>query len=412
MKQLTLSILFSLLSIIAFAQQGTFTIKGTINWRNSGYLYLTYQDKNGLERTDSSAIVNQTFHFKGEVDEPKNAYLRNSTKIWNMDDPNYASFFIEPSEMKLEITEGDYKNFKLKGSKTQDEVGQLAQLKASIMAERKPYYDAFKMANEQYMQATKAKLPQGEQDALSQKAEHRRNQLGPFKVKLDKVDYAFISKHTNSYLAAYLMIFKVANLPLDSIELFYTNFSPKVKQSSFGKQIAQEITKLKKGSPSALATLFSAIDIEGKALSLADFKGKYVLLDFWASWCVPCRAGNPHLKKLYTEYKLKGLEIIGVADDDTQPDAWKAAVAKDDIGMWKHVLRGLKRTASGFDRTHDISDNFGINTLPTKILIDREGKIIGRYGGGSENDEAMDRKLEAVLGSIRQSQTDIKKEKF
>ncbi|RYG08102.1 MAG: TlpA family protein disulfide reductase, partial [Chitinophagaceae bacterium] len=140
-----------------------------------------------------------------------------------------------------------------------------------------------------------------------------------------------------------------------------------------------------------------AIDIGGKPLSLADFKGKYVLLDFWASWCVPCREGNPHLKKLYAQYKNKGLEIIGVSDDDSKPYAWKAAVAQDQIGMWKHVLRGLKRVGDTYDRTNDISENFGIHTLPTKILIDRNGKIVGRYGGGGESDEAMDKKLAEIF---------------
>ncbi|MCK7555659.1 hypothetical protein MKQ70_11790 [Chitinophaga sedimenti] len=72
---------------------------------------------------------------------------------------------------------------------------------------------------------------------------------------------------------------------------------------------------------------------------------------------------------------------------------------QDGIGVWKHVLRGLKQVNGQFDRTNDISDSFGIHTLPTKILIDGNGKIIGRYGGGGENDEAMDKKLAEIFGS-------------
>ncbi len=397
MNKIGLLVMLVVMSISGFAQQTTFNIKGTINWKNSGYLYLSYQDKNGKAKTDSSVIVNQTFQFTGEINEPTNAYLRNSLKIRNMDDANYTSLFIEPGNMKLEITEGDYKNFKLKGSKTQDEAAQLAKLKTSINAELKPHYEAYKVANEEYSKAIKARLPQQEQDKLHKIANDIRNRFEPFNKRLDQIDYTFISKNPNSYLPAYLMIFKVSGLPLDSVELFYTNFSPKVKQSAFGKQIADEIIKLKKGAPGAVATVFASTDIEGKPLSLADFKGKYVLLDFWASWCVPCREGNPHLKKLYAQYKAKGFEIIGISDDDTKPEAWRAAVGQDGIGMWKHILRGLKRTSEGYDRTNDISGNFGIHTLPTKILIDKEGKIIGRYGGGGESDEAMDKKLAEVL---------------
>jgi cytochrome oxidase Cu insertion factor (SCO1/SenC/PrrC family) len=112
-------------------------------------------------------------------------------------------------------------------------------------------------------------------------------------------------------------------------------------------------------------------------------------------------AGNPHLLSLYSKYKNKGkgLEIIGVSDDDGHPDAWKKAVDKDKIDVWKHVLRGLKQLPGyKFDRSADISDRYGIHSLPTKVLIDPNGMIIGRYGGGGENDEAMDKKLSEIFG--------------
>ncbi|MNE72996.1 Thiol-disulfide oxidoreductase ResA [compost metagenome] len=122
-----------------------------------------------------------------------------------------------------------------------------------------------------------------------------------------------------------------------------------------------------------------------------------MLLDFWASWCAPCRKGNPHLISLYSKYKDKGLEIIGISDDDSNLAAWKKAVEQDKIGIWKHVLRGLKRTSKGYDKSEDISEPYAIHSLPTKILVDKNGVIIGRYGGGGENDEAMDKKLAEIF---------------
>jgi thiol-disulfide isomerase/thioredoxin len=151
-----------------------------------------------------------------------------------------------------------------------------------------------------------------------------------------------------------------------------------------------------------MAHEFTKQDINGQTLSLASLRGKYVLLDFWASWCGPCRKGNPHLKSLYSKYKDKGLEIVGVSDDDRDLAAWKKAVEQDGIGIWRHVLRGLdmeKRMANQ-PNPDDISDYYGIHSLPTKILIDPQGKIIGRYGGGGEDDEAMDKKLASIFGAI------------
>jgi thiol-disulfide isomerase/thioredoxin len=147
-----------------------------------------------------------------------------------------------------------------------------------------------------------------------------------------------------------------------------------------------------------MAKDFTALDINGKSLQLSDFKGKYVLLDFWASWCVPCRKGNPHLKELYAKYQSKGCEVIGVSDDDRNHDAWKKAVDQDGL-PWHQVLRGLDidKKMRGIKNESDISEKYGINSLPTQILIDATGKIIGRYGGGGEPHEALDKKLADIF---------------
>ena len=113
---------------------------------------------------------------------------------------------------------------------------------------------------------------------------------------------------------------------------------------------------------------------------------------------VPCRSGNPHLIKLYEKYHTKGVEFIGISDDDSNPKAWHKAVEKDGIGIWHHVLRGLKQTKKGFDKTNDITEGYAVHSIPTKILIDPQGIIVGRYGGVGEDDEAMDKMFEEIFG--------------
>jgi thiol-disulfide isomerase/thioredoxin len=180
----------------------------------------------------------------------------------------------------------------------------------------------------------------------------------------------------------------------------YEKLSEEARNSQAGKLIKDQLDRMKAGSPGSIAISFTSSELRGGQLSLADYRGKYVLIDFWASWCVPCRKGNPHLLDIYAKYKSKGFEIIGVASDDGKEDKWKAAVEEDKIGVWKHVLRGYKgQNPDPSDKRLDISNAYGISTLPTKVLVDPNGKIIGRYGAGGEDDEAMDKKLAEIFGS-------------
>ncbi|MDR2843745.1 MAG: TlpA family protein disulfide reductase [Candidatus Symbiothrix sp.] len=156
------------------------------------------------------------------------------------------------------------------------------------------------------------------------------------------------------------------------------------------------------GVPGTKALDFTAVDIHGDTLRLSDFRGKYVLIDFWASWCRPCRAGHPHLLELYAKYKDKGFEIIAIADNDRTPDIWRKAVEDDKVGVWKHILRGLdveialKGDANLAHHPKEISGSkYAVTVLPTKVLVDPDGIISGRYNG---NSEGLDEKLEETFG--------------
>ena len=398
MKNYLLTLTLLSTTFAGMAQEKPFTLKGKITGQKTGMLKIGYAGPGDKPVQDSAQIKNGTFEFKGLLDEPAMVYFTGALKSRGMDDPNAGSFFLEPGQLSLEVSAGDFKNLKLKGSKTQDEYVAQNKLKAPINQEMKPVLDAYEKANEAYMQARKDKKTEAELDALKDKATEIRDQFEPFNERQDKIDMEFIKTHPNSYLSAYLLRWKISSLSLGESKALYAKLSENIKQSSYGKAVQEEIKVLEGGSPGASATMFTATDINGQPFNLADYKGsKYVLLDFWASWCVPCRKGNPHLLALYSRYKDKGLEIVGVSDDDSNEAAWKKAVEQDKIGVWRHVLRGIKRVGNDFDRSGDRSDSYGIHTLPTKILIDKNGMIVGRYGGGGEDDEAMDKKLAEIF---------------
>lgn len=143
-----------------------------------------------------------------------------------------------------------------------------------------------------------------------------------------------------------------------------------------------------------LNSLLDKPDADGKVWGAASMKGKYLLLDFWGSWCLPCRFTHPHLKEVYSKYKNKGFEIVGISLEpgpelEKANQTWKKAIAEDKIS-WIHLLNN--ENAGKFDAVKA----FGVGVFPTKILLDTEGKEIARYTGGASKD--FDEKMKVLFG--------------
>jgi thiol-disulfide isomerase/thioredoxin len=365
---------------LATAQQ-KFSISGTVSGHAPAKYYLQYN--NGQKYISDSAIVtNGRFTFAGTLPQPTPGIF-SATLSQNMsgDKKEQADLFLEPTSMTITVQNGDLATAVLKGSVSNEDYTKLEQEKEAATLQYKPILEALR----------------NEKD--HDKAGLIREKLAPYFETNSQLSRKFIREHHNAFLSLYLMRFEVGSLSLDSAKYYFNSLSKALQQSKDGMKIAREIKQLEDGSPGSMAFNFRKTDINGQPLSLADFRGKYVLLDFWASWCVPCRAGNPHLLELYKQYKDKGFEIISISDDDRNPDAWRKAVEKDGIGVWKHVLRGLDMAKRLKDQPNpdDTSDHFGIHSLPTQILIDSKGMIIARYGGGGEEHDALDKKLQKVL---------------
>lgn len=175
----------------------------------------------------------------------------------------------------------------------------------------------------------------------------------------------------------------------DYISVF-NNFSEAIKESAEGKEMEEKLKNFGQSKVGSLAPSFNVKDINGVRLSLNDFKGKnYVLIDFWASWCAPCREELPYIKELYEMYKNKGFEIISVSKDEDLAKL-KSAISKESISIWRQVAI--------IENDNSIEKKYFVNGIPHKVLIDKNGIIIGKWkGSGTKNKKELQQMLKSIF---------------
>ena len=394
MKQILIGVL--LLSFMACSQKplekGKYRINGEVVGMGNGEIYLSkYPAIDTIKVTNGKFLIEDKLDgIVGQIGLIKDPAERGMTL------ENVLYLFIEPKIMTLQLNYNDFSKSKLSGSNTQDDAYRLDQIRNEIAQNYTEEQKAFDQVSERFLAAKKAKASAKEIEAIKNEDNVCREKLQPMWDKQNNATLEFIKNNPKSYVSVYSLVFQLGDMKYDEAKAIYDQFNPEHLKIGMATRLASDIANMKKGIPGAEAGDFNTTDINGKPIKLADFKGKYVLIDFWASWCGPCRAGNPHLIDIYHKYHHKGLEILGVSDDDSNPAAWRKAVEKDQIGIWHHVLRG-----SSFDRKtmknkfpeKDISDGYNIHTLPTKILVGPDGIILGRFGSGGGNDHDMDKML-------------------
>ena len=376
--------IIALLPAFAFGQAAQpFTVKSRIGKLNApAKAFLVYR-LGANDVTDSATITNGAFTFSGVVMNPVNASLFIDYKgigfakyvAQNFPDggpsktADLLNFYIEKGD--ITITSADsVANAVVSGSATNEDNKKLkAQLKVIIDKAQKIVAEAQAATPEQQKSAAFQNTLQAKYKGI------QTEQKGVLK--------SFIMANPNSYLSLLALTSVGGPSPdVNEIEPLYNVLSDELKATEQARRLKTSMDQLKLTAIGALAPDFTQNDVNGLPVRLSSFKGKYVLIDFWASWCGPCRQENPNVVRLYNQYKSKGFNILGVSLDEDKGD-WQAAVAKDNL-TWQQVS-DLKKWDGATARLYHIE------AIPSNFILDPQGNIVAKNITGKNLEEFLNK---------------------
>lgn len=377
--RLTFSMLLAvLLPACLWAQSKPYTIQGKLGLTSKPTkAYLFYMDPvDQSQKIDSVSVTNGQFAFKGTV--PLHCHARLYTaRNFNSDTgfvpamPPSISLYIEPGTIRV-ISPDSLNNAMVQGGPLNADYSQLRTLLKPV--ERK----------EKELMAAYMALPPEKRDDKETEADFDKRS-DAIQAEQTLICKQFIKQKPNSQVSVWAVKSAGGYKPdLAVVRPLFNSLSANVRNSPAGKSYAQELATMERVAVGSAAPDFTQPDTLGKAVSLRDFKGQYVLLDFWGSGCLPCRKENPNLVKLFNQYKTRNFTILGVGIDQ-QKSAWMEAIHKDGL-PWVQVS-DLKFW------NNDVVKLYSIRLIPQNLLISPDGIILAKNLYGAD----LDKKLAEIL---------------
>ena len=345
--------------------EGEYEITGNIKGIKSGLVYLEKQDPMGMgvKTIDTVKIIDGKFEIKGKTTEPEICFIQ-------IDKVNgKVPFILEGGEIEMQVDKDSLFKSKLSGTYSNDEFSKFNEETNKLQKKVQKKAMDFQMKN-----MAKMNEAQKNKDTVAMNSLRKQYEL----IQKDITDYTFDypKTHSKSYISVLIVqaMFNNSKFKVKEIETIYNSLDESLKKTKPGKKVKENIDNFKKQmnakakiAVGIVAPDFKAPTPDGKLVSLKESLGKVTLIDFWASWCQPCRQENPNVVALYAELHSKGLNIISVSLDN-DATKWKEAIAKDKL-TWTNVSN-LKQMKD------PIAEQYGIQQIPTTFLLDATGKIV------------------------------------